>query len=83
MIFTVEIEVEYEGDQLLLASDSLQKCIDVVNNHKSWPYVGDSILFRVWEGDKEFSWSRVKCGWQKDAAKPFTFEEVMANMKVR
>lgn len=85
MIFTVERYNSYENSIMLTASDSLVKCIDVVNNYKWFPFVSDKIIFRVWENEKEISVSNIN-GQRSDEwfgegnTGPVTYDEVMKYM---
>lgn len=86
MIFTIELEVDYEGGNLLLASESLQACIDAVNNRKGGSYISDRLRFTAWDNDKTQAYSVItgRRGGGDDEIfgdfTPVTYEEVMKNM---
>lgn len=88
MIFTIQLEFDYEPSDLLLASESLQTCIDAVNNHQNNPYIADDLRFQIWDNDKLQAYSviagRRGNGYGSISGDyiPVTYEEVMKNMKV-
>lgn len=85
MIFTIQLEFDYEPSDLLLASESLQTCIDAVNNHQEDSYISDSLRFTAWNNDKMQAYSVITghrgngYGTSGDF-NPVTYEEVMKNM---
>lgn len=85
MIFTVERQFDYDKGNMLLASNSLQKCIDVVNNYEFFPDVADELCFSVWDNDTLISTSiinghRQEEYWGVEHTGPVTYDEVMKYM---
>lgn len=54
MIYTVEFE--YSDERCLIAaSDSLQACIDCVNNDRAFPNVANNVVFSVWNENRRIA----------------------------
>lgn len=91
MIFVGERLLDYEPGEIICVSESLQVCIDAVNNHDCFSYLGsiDNIRFSVWDNSKLISYSELdRTRWEARninqitfSPYPITFEEVMKNMK--
>lgn len=85
MIYTLEKEYDYHGCQLIVATDSLNLCVDAANAMETFPYCGDYLVFRTWKDDKCFAVSTIpgqRHDYRSDVENPVTFEEVMKNMKL-
>lgn len=88
MIYAVTHHYDYQSGELILVTDSLQKCVDAVNNHPNFPYMGDHVVVSVWMDDKKVAISETfgnrevwNTGIDDFKEKPFTFEEFVNNMK--
>lgn len=86
MIYVLARHGDYDFGEVIQVSESLQTCVDAINNHPSFPYVGDRIEVTVWENDKKIAVSKNKGNreeWDDDRDPkeiPVTFEEIMSNM---
>lgn len=87
MIYVLARHGDYDFGEVIQVSESLQTCVDVINKHPSFPYIGDRIEVTVWENDKKIAVSENKGNreeWDDDERVPkeipVTFEEIMSNM---
>lgn len=91
MIYTIESGSEYCSSSILMVSDALQKCIDAVNTHENFPYMGDFIRVTSWDnngkpisvsetnGNREYeSWD---CTTVEFKINPLTVEEINSRWK--
>lgn len=51
MIYVIEAGSEYCSSSVLMVSDELQKCVDTVNTHENFPYMGDFIRVTAWDNN--------------------------------
>ncbi|AGJ71527.1 hypothetical protein Lw1_gp119 [Escherichia phage Lw1] len=87
MIYVLARHGDYDFGEVIQVSESLQTCVDAINKHPSFPYVGDRIEVTVWENDKKIAVSKIKGhreewddGDRDPKEIPVTFEEIMSNM---
>lgn len=86
MIYVLARHGDYDFGEVIQVSESLQTCVDAINNHPSFPYVGDRIEVTVWENDKKIAVSKIEGNreeWDDGCDPkeiPVTFEEIMSNM---
>lgn len=87
MIYVLARHGDYDFGEVVHVSESLLTCVDIINKHPSFPYIGDRIEVTVWENDKKVAVSKIKGNreeWSDDLdfyeEKLVTFEEIMSNM---
>lgn len=87
MIYVLSRHGDYDFGEVIQVSESLQTCVDVINKHPSFPYLGDRIEVTVWENDKMIAVSKID-GYREEwddgcepKEFPVTFEEIMSNMR--
>ena len=90
MIYAIEHGSEYYPSELIMVSDTLQICVDAVNNHENYPYMGDFIIVSVWEDNKKIAISETKGNrevelWDDATVEfittPLTVEEIKEHWK--
>lgn len=87
MIHVISIHSDYYSGTVIMASESLQPCIDAVNNLQEFPYLGDRIEVAVYDNNKLVAKSETygtreiwddNCDFE---IFPVTFEEIMDKME--
>lgn len=87
MIHVISVHSDYYSGTVVMASESLQVCIDAVNNLKQFPYLGDRIEVAVYDNNKlvaksETYGTRETCDDRCEFETfPVTFEEIMGKME--
>ena len=86
MIHVISIHSDYYSGTVVMASESLQPCIDAVNKLEEFPYLGDRVVVSVYDNNKLIAKSETygtREVWDdemNDEIFPVTFEEIMSNM---
>lgn len=88
MIYVLARHGDYDFGEVIQVSESLQTCVDTINKHPSFPYLGDRVEVTAWDNDKKVAVSKTfgnREVWSDDMdwyeEKPVTFEEIMGNME--